>query len=144
MVDYTEFRGLNTKKKWVYGSLVRTTTGLKHKQAQHTETWIVESAFGNGGWFNVLKRQYVKPETVCQYSGLNSKDGVKIYDGDIVYIAGKGTCLIVFDGLVFEAEILDKPKIMDDLFYLHELDDFSDLEKVVGNMHDTPELLKEH
>ena len=39
---------------------------IKHRPQTHTKTWIIESAFGNGWWFNVMKRQYVKPETVEQ------------------------------------------------------------------------------
>ena len=59
-----KFRGLNTKGKWVYGSLVETTSFIKHRPKQHTKTWIVESSFGNGGWFNIQRRQYVKPDSV--------------------------------------------------------------------------------
>lgn len=60
------FRGLNTKGNLVVGSLVVTNCFVKHLPHSHTKTWIIESSFGNGGWFNVLKRQYVKPDTVEQ------------------------------------------------------------------------------
>lgn len=60
------FRGLNTKGNLVVGSLVITNCFIKHLPNSHTRTWIIESSFGNGGWFNVLKKQYVKPESVEQ------------------------------------------------------------------------------
>lgn len=79
-----KFRGLNTKGQWVYGSLVVTTVGLNTSRGQHTKTWIIESAFGNGGWFNIMKRQYVYPKTVGQYIEKNDKNDAKIFDGDIL------------------------------------------------------------
>lgn len=51
------YRGRTMAGKWLYGSLVNTTMG-------NTKTWIVVTARGNGGWFNVIQRNYVKPDTV--------------------------------------------------------------------------------
>ena len=90
------YRGRTVKGKWIFGSLVLTTNYIKHMKNQHTKTWIVESSFGNGGWFNVQKRSYVKPETVGQFSGLLDSRKIKIFAGDNVYIAGYGVCTMEF------------------------------------------------
>lgn len=60
------FRGTTKKGNIIIGSLVITNCFIKHKPNTHTKTWIVVSSFGNGGWFNVLRREYVLPETVEQ------------------------------------------------------------------------------
>jgi hypothetical protein len=60
------FRGTTKKGNVISGSLVITNSFIKHMPNTHTKTWIVVSAFGNGGWFNVLLREYVLPETVEQ------------------------------------------------------------------------------
>ena len=63
------FKGQTTKGDWAYGSLVETTDFIKNKPKSHTKTWIVKSSFGNGGWFNIQKKVYVKPETVTLIKG---------------------------------------------------------------------------
>lgn len=79
-----KFRGINKQGDFCYGSLVVTTAWIKHMPKQHSKTWIVESSFGNGGWFNIRKRTYVLPETVGQYIGRKDIHNIEIYEGDIL------------------------------------------------------------
>jgi len=136
MRDY-EYRGLNTKGEWVYGSLVVTTTGLnmpKAKRGQHTKTWIVQSAFGNGGWFNIMQRQYVRPKTVGEYIGRKDRKGKMIYEGDILVLDNEKPqyYVVQYEENMF---VLRRGSIvLDGIAHFEE-------REVVGSIHKNPELL---
>ena len=65
------FRGVGKNTgRWEFGNLVRFTNG--------------DCAIINGSGSDSYLLLHVRPETVGQYTGLDDKYGVKIFDGDIV------------------------------------------------------------
>lgn len=130
------FRGKRKNGQWVYGSLV---------VSENTDPAIYYEV--GKGVVKQLDWCYVNPDTVGQYTGLKDKNGKKIFEGDIVHIKGDGYggakigkdyyrvvtfhdgtfCLSVSD--VFHTPIND---------YVHSLEDWD----IVGNIIDTPELMK--
>lgn len=87
----------------------------------------------------------VIPETIGQFTGLTDKNGNKIFEGDIVQCVEafaldkikKGECYVVdwFDeGAMFE---ITKGLDSEDFNHCTELQF-----KIIGNIHDNPELLK--
>lgn len=127
-----EFRGLATNGEFVYGSLVNNCAGLPNGVGQNTKTWIVTSAFGNGGWFNIRGRQYVRPETVGQFTGRLDCNGVKIFEGDITEDEEHYLSVIYFNS-------------DDAMFCATDVGGIADLctpFKVIGNIHQNSELLK--
>jgi uncharacterized phage protein (TIGR01671 family) len=64
---------------------------------------------------------------IMQFTGLQTKQKQEIYEGDIVYIAGEGNCLVKFPYY--------------DLYERIFSGDSSDIEKVIGNIYENPDLL---
>lgn len=103
-----------------------------------SETYIKD---GDGTWLSCenLIVVTVIPETVGQYTGLTDKNGVKIFEGDIVRY-GDTIHQVVFEqrnttayfGLVY-SEIETMP--------FGHYQDLKQIE-VIGNIHDNPELLE--
>jgi len=89
MIENIKFRGLTKQGEWKYGSLVVTDKFVRQMKAQHSKAWIVESAFGNGGWFNVIRKFPVQEKTVGQSMGLHGVNSVEIFEGDIVIPGGR-------------------------------------------------------
>jgi hypothetical protein len=106
---------------WVYGFV--------HERNGH---WSIERKLDpncNSG-FSVIK------ETIGQYTGLKDKNGVRIFEGDIVQYRVFGNCLVFWNDLSAAFFI----KRADDIRYpMQSMLKYT----VIGNIHDNPELLKE-
>lgn len=60
--------------KWVYGSLIRSTAGVKER------AYIVDN-FSSMSEYSVIG---VDPSTVCQFTGMKDSEGNEIWEGDLV------------------------------------------------------------
>lgn len=78
---------------------------------------------------------------LMQYTGLKDKNGVEIYEGDIVEIYGTGKCTVSITpqlGVCFTS--IDDKFIVD---CAHDVLMENDLGGIVGNIYENPELLKD-
>ena len=127
------FRGKTDKGEWVEGYVFEM-----HILGDKT-TYISTKPFMlcNDGDFD-YEPFAVDTETVGQYTGLIDKNGTKIFEGDIVSISGdfKGIYTCVWEEYHFDYEL--ENKTMRCCLACVYSDDI----KVIGNIHDNPELLK--
>ena len=87
----------------------------------------------------------VTTRTVGQYIGRTDKNGIKIFEGDIIHIEiysrytkpiSEGNCQVVLKDCKFGVNWLDD-------WYITPLTGFCDTTfEIIGSIHDNPELLK--
>ena len=119
--------GRNLYGEWVYGFYVeeerQTLSGFEKKH------FIVNDGY-----------DYVKPETVGQYTNRNDKNGAEIYEGDIVK-TNRGIGVVRYNAhqWVYEVAEIDEPMTNKRVPGGIPEEDW----EVLGNIHDNPELLKQ-
>jgi hypothetical protein len=80
-------------------------------------------------WFRELEDRDVRASgniELMQYTGLKDKNGIEIYEGDIVRLAGYGDYLVEWPFIQLFESSFEK-----------------DIGEILGNIYENPELLKE-
>lgn len=119
------FRG-KAGAKWVYGDLWHLNDG-RATVRKDGELFPYE----------------VIPDTVGQYTGLEDKNGKKIFEGDIVYCKSRldnANMVVIFECGQFRMVLSENYRSYQTnsgFYYINCFD-----KEVIGNIHDNPDLLK--
>ncbi|WP_436669537.1 YopX family protein [Lactiplantibacillus plantarum] len=123
--DVSEMRCVNFDGDFVYGYYIKNGDGALIVGDKTKELDDV----GLSRWFaNVV------PETVGQFTGLKDVNGKDIYVGDILENR-KYRSIVKFAGGKFLADLIETIQTFDLIGETHG-------SKVIGNVHENPELLK--
>ena len=90
---------------------------------------------------NVPNMKEVLPETVCQFTGIYDKNGMKIFEGDVIkrfWLGAEIIYCVRYDGQ--DAHFIGKAMNKSGFT---TFDNDGEMFEVIGNIHDNPELLED-
>lgn len=127
------FRGKRTDNgEWAYGYYAHRPTAVCIGESNPSCIYVPAcDPDDNSEFIEVI------PETVGQYTGLTDKNGVKIFEGDIV-------SLVKHDGLIYKVvyvpcryELVNSKGVNCFVLDIYKSENI----EVIGNIYDNPELL---
>jgi uncharacterized phage protein (TIGR01671 family) len=128
MRDYKFRAKRKDNGEWVKGDLIRSRIAV--------EAWInTHNLVTRKGEF--IQPVPVDPSTVGQYTGLPDKNGVEVYEGDILQDPDDRIFTVAWNRGAASFELRSRAS------YCLFVQRYIDLLQVIGNIYDNPELLKE-
>ena len=127
-----EFRGKTVDSgEWIYGDLIQMDDECYIQYTEYVSQGEWDSSYTDE------VGEVVDTETVGQYTGLTDKNGTKIFEGDIIRINEHYTRVVRYSEVKASFVTCDENQWIG---YLKDYDEHPI--RVIGNIYDNPELLK--
>lgn len=137
------FRGKRDRygREWVYGSLIQTGKFCCILEPENSDRYDYPYLDADLGTIDGQAIP-IDPLTIGQYTGLNDKNGNKIFEGDILKSDLCAELLLV----IFNEGCGAFQVLFNDGYSEGFLEHYSDINhlQIIGNFHDNPELLNSH
>lgn len=133
-----KFRGKDLLNKWRYGDLIQEKRKIRVKKLVQ-DKWKITS-IKNEKVYMIKKDKTawtVKEETIGQFTGLKDKNGKEIYEGDILIDDEDEIAIVQY------SEVDAMFEIIVDNIVTNFSNESSEWWRIIGNIYDNPELLKE-
>ena len=123
---------------WVFGDLVYLTRE-PHIHPQNNTTTVTDTDLAK-----ILVMHPVVPDTVGQCTGLRDKNGMLVFEGDFIkFRSNDHIYTVTWDGGDGRFLGVSGRKTTNDRYLVYISDELRKYAEIAGNIHDTPELLKE-
>lgn len=131
-----KFRGRRLPNDWYYGSLDLTE--------KEPKICFQDTIKEDGKVRPFTRRVAVAPETIGQYTGLNDRNELEVYEGDIFTVEGKYPRVVVWDKVSWA--LMPVEHYHDKYFWEMNLQHpdnkwweyFAEEIEVIGNIHNNP------
>lgn len=134
-----KFRGKNYDGIWIYGYLTPTPKPQIHLGNKHSVCMCPQKMSRVD-----MELYEVEENTIGQYTGLKDKNDKEIYEGDIIvsenYSLARHYVRYIEDEAMFVAMIIGSPLMEYCGIRQSWIDKFG--KKIIGNIHDNPDLIK--
>ena len=138
------FRGKQIDNgEWIEGIPIKYQSFPDWWNSKEPSKLLILSSLHDGedGGIDAENYYEVDPSTVCEYTGLTDRNGVKIFEGDIA--RGKYGSTVYQNEVIFAGDGFALRHSYDQYGYCASLEEHDGLE-VIGNIFDHPELLEEN
>lgn len=150
------FKGKDWLGNWHIGSIVHKLCENNSKANYYANSGMCNHIIKAGDYYIIDEDGegfWVLPETISQYTGMTSKNGVKIFEGDCIRSLVSGEIGVVRYGKYYQSQNDDCcgshigfyvhwVSVVSKNYFRRDLGFWNEYVDVIGNIHDNPELME--